>query len=197
MRLIAALAFVLSLAACGGADNVWASDEKVEQARYAHPGPSSISLITVISRATGSGAHAALLINGSQRVVFDPAGTWHHPNLPERHDLHYGMTDKAVDFYIDYHARVTYDVVKQDLIVSPQVAERALRVAMQYGAVAKAHCGQSVSAILRTLPGFETIPQSYFPKKVMEAFGELPGVQSQTYRDNDPDKNGEILTRGI
>ncbi|WP_432448754.1 hypothetical protein [Aliiroseovarius marinus] len=197
VRLFAALALVLSLAACGGADNVWASDEAVSKAAYRHDGPPTLTLITVISRASGSGAHAALMINGSQRVIFDPAGTWHHPNLPERHDLHYGMTDKAVDFYIDYHARVTYDVVKQDLVVSPQVAEMAIRAAKQYGAVPKAHCGQSVSAILRSLPGFQSIPQTYFPKKIMESFGELPGVRSETFRDNDPEDNGQILTKGI
>lgn len=197
LRLIAALSLILSLAACGGADNVWASDQDVARAKYRHDGPPMISLITVISNKSGAGAHSALLINGSERLIFDPAGTWHHPNLPERHDVHHGMTDKAVDFYVDYHARITYHVVRQDKVVSPQVAEMALRAVQRYGAVPKAQCASSVSAILRSIPGFQSIPSSMFPRKVMTEFGELPGVTERKFYDDDPEENGEILTRGI
>ncbi|WP_203565023.1 hypothetical protein [Aliiroseovarius sp. PrR006] len=197
VRLLAALSLIVALAGCGGADNIWASDQTVADAVYRHDGPPTLTLFTVISKASGSGAHSALMINGSQRLIFDPAGTFHHPNLPERHDVIYGMTDPAVDFYIDYHARVTYDVVRQDIVVSPQVAEMAKRAVEQYGAVPKAHCGQSVSAILRSLPGFETIPQSYYPKKIMNAFGARPGVRTKTFSDDDPHKGGQIRTRNI
>ena len=197
LRLIFALTLVLGLTACGGADSIWASDEAVSRAAYRHPGPPTITLLTVVSNKTGGGAHSALLINASQRAIFDPAGTWHHPNLPDRHDVHYGMTDKAVDFDIDYHARITYHVVRQDIVVSPQVAEQALRTVQQSGAVPKANCGSAVGAILRTLPGFQSIPGSFFPKSVMKAFGELPGVTERKFYDNDPEENGEILTRGI
>lgn len=197
VRLLAALSLIITLVGCGGADNIWASDQAVTKATYRHDGPPTITLFTVVSKASGSGAHSALLINGSQRVIFDPAGTFHHPNLPERHDVIYGMTDPAVDFYIDYHARVTYDVIRQDIVVSPQVAEMAKRAAEQYGAVPKAHCGQSVSAILRSLPGFGSIPQTYFPKKIMDAFGKLPGTRSKTFSDDDPHKGGQIRTRNI
>lgn len=197
LRLLAVLSLIVTLAGCGGADNIWASDQAVSDAVYRHDGPPTLTLFTVISKASGSGAHSALMINGSQRIIFDPAGTFKHPQLPERHDVKYGMTDKAVDFYIDYHARITYDVVRQDLVVSPQVAEMAKRAAEQYGAVPKAHCGQSVSAILRSLPGFGSIPQTYYPKKIMDAFGELPGVRTQTFSDNDPHKGGKIVTQGL
>ena len=84
-------------------------------ARYEHVGPTSVTLYTVLSTRSGAGAHAGLLINGSERVLFDPAGTWRHPKLPERNDVHFGITPKMVDFYIDYHARETYDVVEQTI----------------------------------------------------------------------------------
>lgn len=197
LRLFTALFVMLTLSACGGADNVWASDEAVTRAKYRHDGPPMITLLTVVSNKSGAGAHSALLINGSERLIFDPAGTWHHPNLPERHDVHHGMTDKAVDFYIDYHARITYHVVQQDLVVSPQVAEMAIRAVQRYGAVPKAQCASAVSAILRSLPGFQSIPSAMFPKKIMKAFGQLPGVTERKFYDNDPEENGEILTRGI
>ena len=115
---LAALFALLSLSACG-APSVWASDKSVQEAAYVHDGPPMVTLFTVISKQSGNGAHSGLLINGSQRVMFDPAGTWQHPKLPERNDLHYGITPKMEAFYIDYHARETYDVIKQDIVVSP------------------------------------------------------------------------------
>lgn len=196
-RLLIALSLILSLAACGGAVNVWASDQEVAEAAYRHDGPPTLTLFTVVSTASGAGAHSALMVSGSQRVIFDPAGTFNHPNLPERNDVVYGMTDRAVDFYIDYHARTTYDVVQQDIVVSPQVAEMARRAVEQYGAVPKAHCGQSVSAILSSLPGFGSIPQTYYPKKIMDAFAALPGVRTEKFSDDDPHKGGRIITQGI
>ncbi|MDZ4134002.1 MAG: hypothetical protein U1D06_00195, partial [Paracoccaceae bacterium] len=80
-RLFACLALVLTLSACGTAEPIWATDEAVARARYVSTEPPSITLYTVQATRDGSGAHAALLINGSQRVIFDPAGTWHHPQL--------------------------------------------------------------------------------------------------------------------
>lgn len=185
-----------ALSACG-ADKVWAPDDQVEAARYVDDGPPTLTLFTVVSNGNGSGAHSALMVSGSQRVLFDPAGSWRHPYLPERHDVHFGINDAAVDFYIDYHARVTYHVVRQDIVVSPEVAEMALRLVRENGAVPKAMCSSSVTAILRQLPGFESIPQSPFPKRPMKAFGQLPGVVETVTYDDDPEENGYILARGI
>lgn len=193
LGLMAAMAL---LSACG-ADNVWAPDEQVEAVRFKADGPPTITLFTVISNRSGSGAHSGLMVSGSQRVLFDPAGTWHHPYLPERHDVHFGINDAAVDFYIDYHARVTYHVVRQDIVVSPEVAELALRLVQENGPVSKAMCSNSVTNILRKLPGFESIPSTPFPKRPMKAFGALPGVVETVTYDNDPDENGYILARGI
>lgn len=119
-KLLLALTALISLAACG-AEPIWAPDDAVATARYAHPGPTSVTLYTVLSTRSGAGAHAGLLINGSERVLFDPAGSWRHPKLPERNDVHFGITPKMVDFYIDYHARETYDVVEQTVEVSPEL----------------------------------------------------------------------------
>ncbi len=196
LRIVLSLATLLFLAACG-AESKWASDEFVAAKRYVHDGPPMITLFTVLSTRSGSGAHAGLMINGSQRVLFDPAGTFQHPNIPERNDVHYGITPAVVDFYIDYHARVTYDVVRQDIVVSPEIAEMAIRLVEAYGAVPKGSCTKSITDILRQIPGFESIPSTYFPKKAMEAFGRLPGVTSRTFSDTDPNENGYILTRGI
>ena len=64
---------------------------------------------------------------------------------------------------------------------------------MAHGAVAKAHCTDSITEILAGVPGFETLPQTMFPKKLMKAFAELPGVTERTITDDDADDNHGIL----
>ncbi len=192
-RVFLCLAALLILGACGAAEPKWAPESEVVAARYVHPGPTTITLYTVLATRDGSGAHSALMINGSQRVMFDPAGTWHHPRLPERNDVHFGMTPLMVDFYIDYHARETFDVVEQVIEVPPEVAELALQRVMAYGAVAKAQCTVATSSVLRGLPGFEHLRSTWFPDRLMKAFGEIPGVRSRTFTDNDTNDNHGVL----
>jgi hypothetical protein len=191
-RLIVCLVALLALSACG-AESKWATDAEVSRAVYVHDGPPSITLFTVLSNSSNQGAHSGLLINGSQRVMFDPAGTWHHPMLPERNDVHFGMTPKMVNFYIDYHARETFRVVEQTIVVTPAQAEAAMRAALAYGAVPKAQCTKSVSTILRSVPGFENLPATWYPAKLMRAFAELPGVSERTITDTDADSNHGVL----
>jgi hypothetical protein len=191
-RLLLCLAGLFMLAACT-AEPVWAPDDLVSRARYVSDSPPSITLFTVLNNSSNAGEHSALMINGSQRVMFDPAGTWRHPQLPERNDVHFGMSPKMVDFYIDYHARENFRVVEQTILVTPEVAELALQRVMSYGAVPKAQCARATSSILRGLPGFEKIPSTLGPKKVMQAFGRLPGVTERVILDSDANQNHGVL----
>ena len=192
LRLVLSLVALLGLAACG-AQPVWAPEDQVQSARFVSEEPAYITLYTVINKSSGSGAHSAILVNGSERLIFDPAGTWHHPRLPERNDVHFGMTDKALAFYIDYHARKTYDVIEQKIYVSPAVAEQILAKVKAYGAVPKAMCTNATSGILRTVPGFESMPATWYPKKLSDAFGQLPGVEERLITDDDDDSNHGVL----
>ncbi|MBA3908507.1 MAG: hypothetical protein C0524_01195 [Rhodobacter sp.] len=192
LRLALSLVALLGLAACG-AEPKWAPEEQVQAARFVSEEPTSITLYTVVNKSSGSGAHSAILINGSERLIFDPAGTWTHPRLPERNDVHFGMTDKAIAFYVDYHARKTYDVIEQKVFVSPEVAELAMRRVKEYGAVPKAMCTVANSTVLRGIPGFESMPATWFPKKLADAFGEIPGVSTRRITDDDDDSNHGIL----
>jgi hypothetical protein len=188
MRVLKAFAAALMLAACG-ADYSRAPDDEVARARYVHDGPPEIVLFTVINNRSEEGAHAALMINGSERVIFDPAGTWYHPWAPAQYDVHYGITPLIEKRYVDYHTRITYRTVEQRIEVSPEVAEAMLRTVKAYGPVPKAFCGDSVSDILRRTPGFETIPRTFFPRQIMRAFATLPGVVTVTHTSGDPDDN--------
>lgn len=189
---VACLIAALVLSACA-AQSTWAPDDQVQAARFVAGPPTSITLYTVISTRNGAGGHSAIVVNASERVIFDPAGTWRHPRLPERNDVHFGMTDRAIAFYIDYHARETFDVVEQTVLVPPDVAEQVLRDVLAYGAVPKAMCTQATSAVLRGMPGFESLPSTWFPDRLSDAFGAMPGVSTRTITDDDDDSNHGVL----
>jgi len=180
------------LAACG-AEPKWAPDVDVQQAIYRHNGPTSITLFTVISNRSNAGAHAGLMINGSQRILFDPAGTWWSPSIPERNDVHFGITPRVLSYYIDYHTRETFHTVMQTIEVSPEVAEAAIRAVQVHGAAPKAYCTQSITTVLQALPGFEGIKTTFYPKKAMQQFSRIPGVKEHTVYDDDADDNSGLL----
>jgi hypothetical protein len=191
LRPFLAFAALLGLTAC--AEPTWAPQDQVDAARFVGEPPTSVTLYTVMNKQSGAGAHSAILVNASERVIFDPAGTWRHPRVPERNDVHFGMTDKAVAFYVDYHARETYNVVEQTIEVSPEVAELLLEKVKAEGPVAKSFCTSATSSILKSTPGFESLPATMFPKPLSEAFGELPGVTMKTITDDDDDSNHGVL----
>jgi hypothetical protein len=193
-RPVLLLCLALGLGACAApTETVWAPDEVVSQARYVPPGPAKVTLFTMINNNSGAGGHTALLIDGPERVLFDPAGSWRHPLAPERNDVLYGMVPQLMDFYIDYHARETYHVVVQELDVTPGQAAALIEAVEAYGPVPPAQCSAAVSAILRATPGFTSMSRNLFPTRTMAQFGQLPGVRERRVYDDDADDNYELL----
>ncbi|WP_245866897.1 hypothetical protein [Oceaniglobus roseus] len=193
VRAFAALCLV-ALAACGK-PVVLAPLAEVQARAYHHPGPPALTLYTVINNRSGSGAHTALMVSGSQRVLWDPAGSFKVPFVPERNDVLFGMTEQARKIYIDYHARETFRIVEQTVEVSPETAELALKLVQEQGNAGDATCSLTTSRILSKLPGFEGFPVSWFPVKTMEAFAARTGVQGRTITDDDADENHGVLIR--
>lgn len=198
LRIFVALVAALFLTAC--AEHVWAPDDKFAAAQYVSNEPPSITLLTSINDRTGSGAHSGLMINASQRVLFDPAGTFQHPSLAERGDVLYGMTDRMVWFYRDYHGRDSasekFHLVEQKVYVTPEIAEMVFRKVANNGAVPKAQCANTISGILRDVPGFEAIRSTWFPKKLMDNFAQLPNVKTEIFteeNDNPGAGHGVVL----
>lgn len=167
----------------------WASDERVARASYKDPSPPSITLITVVANGSNSAGHSALLINASQRVIFDPAGTWYNKDVPERADMLYGITPKMLQYYIDYHARKRFRVVMQTKEVSPEVAEIAMRNAIKSGASFSGFCAANTSKILSQTPGFEGFPTSIWPMNAVKAMAKVPGVTTREIYQDDEGKD--------
>lgn len=183
-KLIMCLLLPLVLMGCG-VKSEWASDEIVSRMAYREPGPATLTLVTMINNRSGSGAHTALVINASQRVIWDPAGSFEHPRIPERNDVIYGVNPEVYNVYKSAHARETYHVVMQTVEVAPEVAERAFAIAREMGPVGQSQCAASTSRLLSQLPGFENIRSHLFPKKLMSEFAKLPGVKTDKVFEND------------
>ncbi len=201
LRRLGALLCLIALTGCA-VEEVGAPPDAVARAAYVSAEPPSLTLVTVISNRSESGAHSALVVNGPQRVVFDPAGTFNDPiNNPvnagggdarvmvERGDVLYGMTPDYYRAYVDYHTRTSFRTVEQRIEVSPATAAAALALVQSNGPASKATCARATSRILSRVPGFEGFPTGWYPKDAMEAFARYPGVTTKVYRDDDPDEN--------
>lgn len=188
-KLISGLCGLALLGACGAGPDRTRYDppEVVSRAAYRHDGPPALTLFTMINNRSNGGAHTSLMINGSQRVIFDPAGSVSHASIAERADVLYGITPALADFYARAHARETYRVLIQRIEVDAETAEQALQLAINHGAVGQTFCTMSTSQLLRQLPGFESIRPVLFPTALSRQFAALPGVTETVLRENDSD----------
>ncbi|MDW3224963.1 MAG: hypothetical protein R8G34_19115 [Paracoccaceae bacterium] len=185
MRPFLLLVFLTFVSGCAVSSGLEATPEEIAAKAYVSDGPPKLTLFTVINNTTGSGGHTALMVSGSQRVIFDPAGSFYHADVSERGDVLFGMTPGWVQAYKSAHARSTYHVVSQEFVVTPEQAERALQLVLSNGAVANAFCTQATSSILRQVPGFEDVNNTFYPVKLMEQLETRPGVVTDRYYEND------------
>lgn len=184
-RIFIALTLLLGLAACAVPEAPYADDETIAIYSYKDNEPRSLTLFTVVSNRSGAGAHTGLLISASERVLFDPAGSFYYERAPERNDLLYGITPAVEKAYAGAHARSTYHVVIQKIEVNAQQAETAFALARANGAVAPAYCTNATSSLLRKVPGFESIETTFYPNDLMKQLSKFPGVETTIYRDDD------------
>ena len=114
-----------------------------------------------------------------------PQGRSARMSFRSRNDILYGITPAVERAYRSSHARETHYARIQTIEVTPQQAEIALQLAKQTGPVAGAYCANSTSRMLQQVPGFEQINVTFYPVKLSEQFGQLPGVITSEYREND------------
>ena len=182
--LIAAFA----LTACGGA-SIWAPDEEIQKRAYVSEEQPYLMLKTMVSNRTGGGGHSSLLINGSQVVMYDPAGRFKNSVVPERNDVIFGLNPQVLKIYDGFHARKTHHVVSQKIYVTPEVAAKAMQVAFSHGPSLDGYCAVNTSSILQEIPGFEGLRRTFNPVSLLEQFEKLPGVITTKYYENDSGQN--------
>jgi hypothetical protein len=93
---------------------------------YVHDGSTRIYLYSMVNNESSAGAHSALVVNASQSMIFDPAGTINHNVFIEQDDELYGATPSVLELFTRAHASKTHHVVIQDLDVTPEITDRAL-----------------------------------------------------------------------
>lgn len=186
LRALLLLTGLVLLGACAPRPETPVSEEVWRNSIYRSNGPAEIALVTNIANRNSGGAHSALIIDGPERVVYNPFGTWSHPNSPERGDLHRNFGPEMEKWFIDYHARETFRVQIQRVQVPPEVAAMALERAKAMGPKGMAQCTRSISTILHGLPGFEDFPIVWYPNQARDAFAKIPGVRSTVYVDDSP-----------
>ncbi len=189
-RFLACLAVLAVFAGCTPNPGDDAAPERVAAAAYRAPGPRSLTVLTVVNNRTGKGGHTALLVNGSQQVIFDPAGSFRDDRVVERGDVLYGMTPGWIQSYKSAHARSTFHVVSQEIPVTDAQAERALQLAIANGPVPGAYCANSTTTLMQKIPGFEGIQKTFYPIEFMEQVSRLPGVTTTKYYEND---EGDVI----
>ncbi len=185
-RIVLTVSMLVLLAACAVSRPLEASREQfAASSAYVPEGPPKLTLFTVISNNSESGGHTALMVSGSQQVIFDPAGSFKHFDIVERGDVLYGMTPAWVAAYKSAHARSTHHIVSQEIVVSPAQAELALELVTNNGSVLGAFCARSTSSILRQIPGFTDVEVTFFPVNLMKQIGRRPDVTTDRYYEND------------
>lgn len=198
MRAVLALFALLALAGCATtAEPVWAPEAEVQRRAYVHEGPAAVTLYTVINNHTGESGHTAVMVNGYQRIMWDPAGTWWNPASPERNDVHYGISPRMEEIYVDYHARVSWRVVIQEVPVSRATANGLIAAFEGNGAAGKATCALVTSRILSGFPEFAHVRSTWSPKKLMGYFDAVPGMAKSVVYDDDDDNNQPLLRQQI
>lgn len=184
------LAVVCAAAALAGCEVYQAaSPEEVARAAYSSDEPPSITLISMVNAGNGRSAHSALLINGAQRVLYDPAGTFQHPDLPRRGDIHYGITPRFLDYYERYHARFSHYTHSQKVYVSQATADQVMANAEALGRTPKMLCAGSVTGAIRGVEPFTEVRGSIFPETVRRDFARIAGVENAYVREFDVGQN--------
>lgn len=183
-RILTGLAVMALMAGCAADMTPENSAEQVAAAAYRAPG-SSITVFTMVNNRSGAGGHTALLVNGSQQVIFDPAGSFRDKRVTERGDVLYGMNPGWVQAYKSAHARDTHHVVSQEINVTPAQAEKLLRLVQTNGAVAGAYCANVTSGLLSQVDGFTGIQRTFYPVNLMDQVAKLPNVKTSKYFEDD------------
>ncbi|AXI45310.1 hypothetical protein C1J03_04210 [Sulfitobacter sp. SK012] len=185
MKLLTSMLFCCALLVGCAEKGKESSQEQIASSIYRSGTQPTLTVFTMINNRSGQGAHTALLVNASQTVLFDPAGSFNHPDVPASGDVLYGMSPSWVQIYKSAHARSLFHVVSQEIAVTPAQAERALQLVQAKGSVPSAMCASATTGILREIPGFEDIRSGFYPTALMKQMQVRPGVSTTRYYEND------------
>lgn len=182
---LALVALTVLAAGCAPKQRPNADPDKIAAVAYSKPGQPELILYTMINNRSGQGAHTSMLIGASQRVIFDPSGSFYSSAVPERNDVLFGANPGVEKAYFTSHARSTHHVVIQKIPVTAEQSEMIYQKALTAGPVAGGFCTNSTASILKSVPGFENLKVTFYPHKLSAQMEKWPGVVTERYYEND------------
>jgi len=185
-----ALLLLVALSACS-TNRTTATPAEVAAARHVEPSAPFVALLTMVNSESEFGEHSALVINGRQMVIYDPAGSFQEERvgLVRAEDVLYGVRPELVSYYNSYHARNGYFVRMQQIYITVEEANALIAGVQARGAVPQLTCGIAVSDVLNDLPRFASIRTTIMPGGVMRRFGRIDGVVTTDIIEDDVGQN--------
>lgn len=125
------------------------------------------------------------MIDGPQRILFDPAGSFQYDNIPERNDVLFGIDPRNEQIYKSAHASDRKYIQIQTIPLTEDQAYAAYQTAVNWGASPAAHCTSATSGVLSQIPGLGGISRTWYPRKLAAQVATLPGVTTEIYSEGD------------
>ena len=123
-------------------------------------------------------------------MLYDPAGTFTHPDLPRRGDVHYGMTPRYVDYYERYHARFDYFVEAQQVPLTRTQADQMIANAKAQGQGMKMTCAARRRRRAEAgVAASGTFRSAFSPRGCAPTSPPGPGVETSYVYEIDVGKN--------
>jgi hypothetical protein len=187
LRIVIGLVLLVGLSAC--TDQTSASPEIVAANHFVSGDAPSLTVVNMKNVGSDASEHTGLLINGSEQVLYDPAGNFRHPRAPRAGDVHYGVTPTIFQSYKSFHARSDYYLTVQTVPLTLEQADALIARAQQQGPTRQMFCADSVASVLQDVPGFTDVNRTMFPASIQKYFAKYPGVTTTTFYETDEGKN--------
>ncbi len=187
LRIVLGLVVLAGLVAC--TDQTAARPEIIAANHFVSGEPPSLTIVNMKNVGSGASEHTGLLINGSEQVLFDPAGNFRHPRSPRAGDVHYGVTPVIFQAYNSFHARSDYYLTIQKLPMTLAQADALIARAQAQGPTRQMFCADTVASVLQDMPQFADVRRTMFPSAIERYFAQYPGVSTTTFYESDEGKN--------
>ena len=168
-------------------------------ARYAHDASSRLRIAIFEIDAMDFPMHSGLIIYApDDRVLYDPAGFWRHPDATRRADVTRGLNPELEVSYLTRSSMLLsadhWRLHLWEVDVADEVANLAVELVLARPPYAFGACGYGVSSLLADLPGFEGLPDTFSRDRIMEYLSARDDIR---YIAGDETGDETVAVRGV
>ncbi len=177
------------LAGCAGIDPTtdaeFIKELRAETSYLPVNAPPSTTLVLAEHKGGSGAVHAALIVTGSERLIYDPSGSFTHPDTRRYGDVVYGASDEIVELFALHNADRNHDAVMRTIALESDEAEILLNSARTHGGAMPGFCAKSVASVLRSVPRFASMRDTFWPSNVQQDFENVSPVEIRSVSDTD------------